>query len=638
MMDARYLHALEQALLGFLWQGAVVALAVAGLLSLTPQRAARTRYATACLGLVAMAALPVVTFLAALEEATRALSSGALESLPHVSVLTAVSAETAALADRPWTEALRPWLLPAWCCGVLLLSARTVLAWLVTHRMARNGTQAPAAPWRAALAQALGRVRMSRPVRLLASARVDVPMVIGLWRPLILVPAGAITGLTAAQLEAILAHELAHIRRHDYLVNLLQSFVETLLFYHPAVWWLSQRIREEREHCADDLAVQCCGDAVLYARALARIEELRLAPSPHPALGVGDGALLTRVRRLLAVPEGVTPRRSWRLASGLGSAVLAVALGTSQLPETAHANAPVNPPLHAEDAPLASQALLASAAPMHHLLVAPETFSAQARKAPQPIERPRAPADPRPARAPKPRPAAPAPLLIPDTGTIGRTELSRVPYSLDDEPAATGVAGAAAPRELEDALAEAASSHADEHASELPRVVVSAPAPERASAFVAAFKAMRAPALVKALRPGITPPRFVSGERIHLPNIAYGLQSQFGGFPKGAVVARCIITAKGSVTDCQPLQGLRGLEEGVIRTLSTWRYEPALLNGRPVAVRYVFDVWFTKDPGAGTSESRQLAGLDLSDVVSAAEPEACEDCDAFEFHSPTAQR
>ncbi|WP_284667299.1 M56 family metallopeptidase [Myxococcus sp. SDU36] len=624
-MDARYLHALEQALLGFLWQGAVVSLAVAGILALTPQRAARTRYATACLGLVAMAVLPVVTFLTALAEASRAVTFGAFESLAQSSMLTVVTTETAALAAPHWTEVLRPWLLPAWCCGVLLLSARTVVAWVITHRLARQETQAPSAPWREALARALRHVRLSRPVRLLASARVDVPMVIGLWRPLILVPAGTLTGLSAAQLEAILAHELAHIRRHDYLVNLLQSFVETLLFYHPAVWWLSHRIREEREHCADDLAVQCCGDVLLYARALAHIEELRLAPSPHPALGVSDGSLLMRVRRLLSVSEGMTPRRSWRLASGLGSAVLAVALGSSQLPETAHATEPVNAPsLLVEATP--------STLPMHHLLVAPATFSAQARQAPAPVERPKAAAKAERAPAARPRSTQPAPLLIPDTGTIARTELSRVPYSLDGEPAAP------AQESPDAALAEAASAHADEHAAELPRVVVSAPAPSRASAFDAVYKAMKASAPVKRLRPGITPPRFLSGERIHLPNIAYGIQSHFGGFPKGAVVARCTITAQGSVTECQPIQGLRGLEQGVIRTLSTWRYEPATLNGKPVAVRYVFDIWFTKDPGGGTSESRQLAGLDLSDVVGAANPGTCDDCDAFEFHSPTAQR
>ena len=94
------------------------------------------------------------------------------------------------------------------------------------------------------------------------SALVDVPTVVGWLRPAILLPVAAIATLTPAQVEAILAHELAHIRRHDYAVNLLQTIAETLLFYHPAVWWLSKRIRAEREHCCDEIAVEICGDAV----------------------------------------------------------------------------------------------------------------------------------------------------------------------------------------------------------------------------------------------------------------------------------------------------------------------------------------------------------------------------------------
>ena len=119
-----------------------------------------------------------------------------------------------------------------------------------------------------ALAARLG---IRRPVRLLESARVQVPVVIGALRPVLLLPASALTGLAPAQVEAVLAHELAHIRRHDYPVNLLQSAAETLLFYHPGVWWLSARIRAEREHCCDDIAVRVCGDAVGYAEALTSI-------------------------------------------------------------------------------------------------------------------------------------------------------------------------------------------------------------------------------------------------------------------------------------------------------------------------------------------------------------------------------
>jgi TonB family protein len=588
--------ALEQALLGFLWQGAAVALVVAGLLALVPQRAARARYATACLGLLAMAVLPGVSFFSALAEASRLVLTDTVAASPLPGAVTPDATITVMTMSGPlggshWLEALRPWLLPAWCCGVLLLSARTLLAWSMTWRLSRQDTREPDAPWLEALQRALVRMRMSGPVRLLASASVDVPMVIGLWRPLILVPAIAMTGLSPAQLEAILAHELAHIRRHDYLVNLLQSLVETLLFYHPAVWWLSHRIREEREHCADDLAVQCCGDAYLYARALAHIEQLRAPPSPQPALGASGGSLLARVRRLLVVSEAsAAPRRPWRLASGLGSAVLAVMLGTSQVPETARAEPPPAPtPTAAEALPDSAPATPASpAAPRR--LVAPATpptppGGVSAVRPARPASRPGQKAE-RPA-AVKVRAPRAAPLLIPDTQSIARTELPRVPYSLDAEPAA--------PAEVAAPVAEVA------------------PPVEAVAAAAEAPAEPVAPAVLE-LRPGITPPRFISGERFHYPNLAYAVRASVGSFPSGAVVARCTITTQGRVTDCKSLQGLRGLEEAVIRTLSTWRYEPAKLHGKPVAVHYVFDIWFTNEPNSAPKQvpGRQLASADLS--------------------------
>ncbi|MCA9098098.1 MAG: M56 family metallopeptidase, partial [Planctomycetaceae bacterium] len=152
------------------------------------------------------------------------------------------------------------------------------------------------------LARRLG-LRMR--VNLLLSQLVEVPTLIGWLRPVILLPAAAVTGLTPSQLDAILVHELAHIRRHDYLVNLMQSAVETLLFYHPAVWWVSGRLRAERENCCDDLTVEILGDPINYGRALLMLEEQRgTGTNPALVLGSQGGSLLGRIERLVVRSNG----------------------------------------------------------------------------------------------------------------------------------------------------------------------------------------------------------------------------------------------------------------------------------------------------------------------------------------------
>jgi hypothetical protein len=124
-------------------------------------------------------------------------------------------------------------------------------------------------------------------------------MVIGWLSPLVLVPASLVSSVPPDQLRSILAHEIAHIRRHDYLINALQKVVEATLFFHPAVWWLSHRIRIERERCCDDEAVRLTGDALLYANALYRLETIRIETSPL-ALAANGGSIMDRIRRILA--------------------------------------------------------------------------------------------------------------------------------------------------------------------------------------------------------------------------------------------------------------------------------------------------------------------------------------------------
>src|SRR5205814_960303 len=175
------------------------------------------------------------------------------------------------------------------------------------------------------------RLHITRAITLLESSLVDVPTVIGWLKPVVLLPASALAAMSPQQLEAILAHELAHIRRHDYLVNLLQTLVETLLFYHPAVWWLSRRIRAEREHCCDDLAVSLCGDPIAYASALADLESLR--SSDHRfAMAATGGSLLHRVRRLIGAPPSHAGRGpAWLTGSAALILLCGIAVGADGL-------------------------------------------------------------------------------------------------------------------------------------------------------------------------------------------------------------------------------------------------------------------------------------------------------------------
>jgi murein DD-endopeptidase MepM/ murein hydrolase activator NlpD len=176
---------------------------------------------------------------------------------------------------------------------------------------------------------------LTRIVHLKVSDLVDTPLALGLWKPVILVPASLFTGMTPELLEALLAHELAHIQRHDYLVNLLQSFVEVLLFYHPAVWWISRKVRTEREFLADERAARTLGEPRRLALALNALDDLQ--PNlPTPALAARGGHLMNRIHRLLRPMQdsrrGCTPLL-W-LAPALMAAALLTPLAAAVIQET----------------------------------------------------------------------------------------------------------------------------------------------------------------------------------------------------------------------------------------------------------------------------------------------------------------
>ena len=337
-------HAIEVlgwTLLHFVWQGAVVGVLAATLLLALRRRSANARYLTAVSALSLMLLLPlgtiawmertplpgnispVVTTALNIEmPRTPALDESPInverndfensplaDALPSVPVAEARTSRLEGLSERgaafdlePFLKPFIPWAVAVWLIGVGVLSLRLFASWLSVQLLRRRATQPASENWQALLGRLAQRLRVTRPVKLFESALVEVPAVIGWLSPLILLPATALTGLTTEQLEALLAHELAHVRRHDYLINLLQTVVETLLFYHPAVWWISHRIRVEREHCCDDLAASVCGDRLGYALALVAMEELR-APKLGLAMSSSGGSLLTRVARLIGETE-----------------------------------------------------------------------------------------------------------------------------------------------------------------------------------------------------------------------------------------------------------------------------------------------------------------------------------------------
>jgi GWxTD domain-containing protein len=216
-----------------------------------------------------------------------------------------------------------PWVIAFWLAGVILLWGRLNIGLVAARRMKSLGTQPASAELQLLFEKLSRRLGVVRAIRLVTSAVVQAPTVIGWLRPVILVPMGCFVGLSVSQVEALLAHELAHIRRHDYLVNIFQSVVETLLFYHPATWWISNQIRREREHCCDDLAISISGDPLSYAKALSFLAEHQ-SFVPAVALGASGGSLATRIRRLLG---GKEPPAVSRLAATTLLTAAFVAMG-----------------------------------------------------------------------------------------------------------------------------------------------------------------------------------------------------------------------------------------------------------------------------------------------------------------------
>jgi beta-lactamase regulating signal transducer with metallopeptidase domain len=370
-------------LVHFVWQGAGIAALLGAARWSLRKSSAQARYAAAMAAMLLMLASAGATFVY--------LDSGNSPTLAHSpNSGSTVAGPAGIVAQRAverssWRDRMPdyfPVLIYIWIAGVMALSIRSLGGWVVTQQWKRRHVRLAEEFWQESLARLAKRLAVSRKVCLWESAVAHTPAVIGWIRPVVLLPASAISGLAPSQIEALLAHELAHIRRHDYLIHLVQTAIETLLFYHPAVWWVGRQMRTERENCCDDLAVAVCGDALVYARALTELEKIRIATrigTPRLAMAANSGSLLQRVRRLLdpRAPSRSSIHADW--VTGVGIALCVVSIWA-----TSRGPAPLRADNSAPSVHLANALYRQNSQPPQTELAALAQPAAQAEQAAQP--------------------------------------------------------------------------------------------------------------------------------------------------------------------------------------------------------------------------------------------------------------
>src|SRR5450755_3913927 len=322
------MQSLGWALLHFPWQGTAVAALAAAAMALC--RRASSRYLLGVSALVLMLLAPLATFLFYSQQHSSVADTAKSSAL----VLTSAQAKDQVVASSaaqrssvaPSLDAL-PWLVEAWLLGVAFFSLRSAGGFLLLERERRKRSTVVGPRVLEICYTLQDQLGLQRAIAYCECAWLQAPAVIGWFRPIVFLPATALTGLSEEQLQAVIAHELAHILRFDPFVNVFQVCVETLLFYHPAIWWLNKRVRAEREHCCDDVAVTLCGNAVEYARALTLMEEWRSAPVF--AMAANRGPLTERIVRVLGLKTLGAGMRGIGLAGSILCLIAALVAGNA---------------------------------------------------------------------------------------------------------------------------------------------------------------------------------------------------------------------------------------------------------------------------------------------------------------------
>lgn len=361
-VDNGTMVALGWTLLHFCWQGTAIAMFYGIVDRATHRATANTRYAIA---MVAMLLLPLVATATYLDQSRlvvhvshdgQTMTASQLGAFHEAIVQQIPAAAPVVQESELWiawnANRILPWVDGIWMGGVLLLALRALGGWWQLERVRKRASGIVPAELQATFQRINRQLRTGRNVALRFSHEVVSPLAMGIWRTAVILPASILAQLSPEELESVLAHELAHIRRWDYVANLLQTAIESLLFFHPAVWWISRRTRDLREVCCDAVAAQTCEDPVVYAQALLRLEEertqrLRLAV----ALNNGQTPLLGRVKQILGEGRQMeTGMKSGVQAAVAGAVVVALML-TPQMAEGLKKHTQVKPlpaPLLAE--------------------------------------------------------------------------------------------------------------------------------------------------------------------------------------------------------------------------------------------------------------------------------------------------
>jgi len=616
--------AVSAGLLAFLWQGALIGAMAAALLAALRNAAPQTRYLVACAALFALALAPVVTATATLRQTSSVdlvvgsivrTNLAAPSARASAAELSAVPPSDTQATSAAWRVAV----VGLWALGVLLVSARLARGWSWTRRVRRASDPCRDETWNSRLRRVADRIGVRRVVALLQSPLVEVPFVTGWIRPVIVMPASALAALPPAHFEAILAHELAHIRRGDYLVNVAQCAIEALLFYHPAVWWISNRIRIEREHCCDDLAADTC-DRVVYARALASLEQARAIPTVT-ATAVTGGDLLHRIRRLTSSRPQPRPTVSGGFAMSIALTLFLLTL-TPLMVGSQAAAVTIDLPAPAADPGIAVPAPQPIPEP------APEPSRVQSR-------------DPRPAPSSQATPMASAQagrtvtvVVIDASGGVipGATVTLSTPT--DSRSAVTNAPGRATLTDIDSGeylltvamVGFKSSRHRvivpsdqtstitvrlevgslAETITVLSSVLIAVPpaagtppptvntAPEYPFAQMQASSptsgsasAAGAPPVPIRVGGDIRPPRKIRDVKPTYPPQAEATGEQ------GMVIIEATIATDGGVGSAVVLRGLASLQEAALTAVRQWRFTPTLLNGMPVEVMMTVTVNFT---------------------------------------------